>query len=59
MAGSNAMIVRARDLGGNDAGFGIRVIETEISGSTLYKSFIFDAFMALAVIEPKHGIICN
>ena len=59
MPGSNAMNIRATDALGNDCGFAIRMIETEISGSTLGKSFVFDAFVGASVVERLHGVVCN
>ena len=59
MSGSNTMTVRARDAQGQDAGFGIRVTESEVSTSTLNKSFVFDCFLACQVIRPEFGVVCN
>lgn len=59
MPGSNTMTVRARSADGQDAGFGIRVTESEVSTSTLNKSFVFDCFVAVQVIRPEFGVVVN
>lgn len=59
MEGNNTMIIRARDAQGRDAGFGIRMIESDVSESSLAKSFVFDAFCGVKVVRPEYGCIVN